>query len=38
MDKPAISTIGKDKCTGCSACATVCPTNAIQMKENDGGF
>jgi len=38
MNKPAISIIGKDKCTGCSACAAICPTNAIQMKENDEGF
>ena len=26
------------KCTGCSACANVCPVNAIQMNENKEGF
>lgn len=25
-------------CTGCSACAAVCPKNAITMKENTEGF
>jgi len=38
MNKPAITIIGKDKCIGCSACAAICPTNAVQMKENDLGF
>lgn len=28
----------KDSCTGCSACASVCPRHAIQMKENSEGF
>lgn len=26
------------KCTGCTACKTVCPTNAISFKEDDWGF
>ena len=25
-------------CCGCSACALVCPTNAIKMKVNEDGF
>ena len=25
-------------CTGCSACAAICPKNAISMKENQKGF
>ncbi len=27
-----------ENCTGCSACASACPTNAIQMKLNEEGF
>lgn len=26
------------KCTGCGACATVCPKNAIEIKLNKNGF
>ena len=26
------------KCTGCGACAAVCPRNCIQMKEGGDGF
>lgn len=26
------------KCTGCTACKTVCPKNAIEMCENENGF
>lgn len=36
--QPAIERIGKDKCTGCYACYSVCPTQAISMSLNDEGF
>lgn len=26
------------RCTGCGACAEVCPTKAIEVKQNDRGF
>lgn len=26
------------RCTGCSACYSVCPCNAIEMRENEEGF
>ena len=29
---------GQDKCTGCGACATVCPVNAIEMVSSNEGF
>lgn len=28
----------KKQCTGCCACYNICPTNAIEMKENEEGF
>lgn len=28
----------KDKCCGCSACQSICPTNAIQMISDGDGF
>lgn len=28
----------KERCTGCSACEAICPTNAISMKLNAEGF
>ena len=28
----------KDICTGCSACAKICPIGAIKMVENNEGF
>lgn len=28
----------KDRCCGCSACADVCPTGAIQMEQDKEGF
>lgn len=33
-----ISLIPKDNCTGCSACATVCPQKCIAMKLDEEGF
>ena len=27
-----------DQCTGCAACASVCPTNSITMREDNEGF
>lgn len=27
-----------EKCTGCGACAAICPRECIQMLESDGGF
>ena len=32
-----IEIVGK-KCTGCTVCANICPTEAIQMIRNDEGF
>lgn len=28
----------KNKCCGCTACASVCPKNAIEMVEDNEGF
>ena len=33
-----ISIIKKNICTGCGACVSICPHNAIIMKENEDGF
>ena len=30
--------ISKSRCTGCTACISICPRNAISMKENSEGF
>lgn len=30
--------IEKNKCSGCFACANVCPVKAIEMKEDEAGF
>lgn len=38
MKKPAFTIIGEKKCTGCSACAAVCPVDAIIIMENSDGF
>ena len=31
-------TMGKEKCTGCTACKTICPTQCISMKRDEEGF
>ena len=28
----------KENCCGCTACANICPKNAIEMKEDEEGF
>ena len=33
-----ISNVNKKKCTGCSACYNICPTNAITMEYDKEGF
>ena len=30
--------VSKNKCTGCTACASICPRNAITMVEKEDGF
>lgn len=33
-----IETVGKDICTGCTACKSICPKQAITMELNSEGF
>ena len=33
-----ISIKNKKKCSGCSACASICPTNSISMIADEEGF
>lgn len=33
-----IEQVGKDICTGCGACRSICPVNAIEMKPDSEGF
>lgn len=33
-----ISLISKDNCTGCAACAAICPQKCIEMKLDEEGF
>lgn len=33
-----IKLLDSDKCTGCAACASICPTHSITMKEDTEGF
>lgn len=35
---PAIEQVGENKCTGCYACYSSCPTKAITMRLSDDGF
>ena len=30
--------IRKEECCGCTACYSICPTNAISMVEDEEGF
>ena len=36
--KFTIENVSKYHCSGCSACANLCPVNAISMQENEEGF
>ncbi|MCW4030142.1 MAG: Coenzyme F420 hydrogenase/dehydrogenase, beta subunit C-terminal domain [Candidatus Bathyarchaeota archaeon] len=36
--KPAIEEIGKNRCAGCYACQSSCPSHAISTSLNDEGF
>lgn len=36
--KTVIQLASRDACTGCAACASVCPTNSITMREDKEGF
>ena len=33
-----IEIIEKEKCSGCTACASICPKDCIEMKPDDEGF
>ena len=33
-----IRAVGADRCTGCAACANICPAGAINMKYDEEGF
>jgi len=37
-NRPKIQLALHDTCTGCTACASVCPTGSISMKEDREGF
>ena len=28
----------RDRCTGCTACVSICPCHCIQMQKDDAGF
>ena len=38
INNKSIDDISKSNCTGCSACAVVCPKQAIKIIENESGF
>lgn len=38
MKKIDIHLASRDVCTGCTACASICPTNSISMREDKEGF
>ena len=33
-----IKLASRDQCTGCTACANICPNQCIQMKKDGAGF
>ena len=37
-EKTYLEDFNKKKCTGCTACKNICPTNAIKMIEDEEGF
>lgn len=37
-EKTKIQLASKDECTGCNACYSICPNNAIMMEEDKNGF
>jgi len=38
LDQSTIRLAEHNKCTGCTACYNVCPSNCIEMRENEEGF
>ena len=34
----SVACIKKEDCYGCSACGDICPTSAIYMELDEGGF
>ena len=38
MKDKSIEILQKEKCSGCSACYPICPTNAITMEYDEEGF
>ena len=38
MKNKSIEILEEKKCSGCSACLAICPTNAISMPSNEEGF
>ncbi|MEI0749766.1 polysaccharide pyruvyl transferase family protein, partial [Brachyspira pulli] len=38
MKDKSIEILEEKKCSGCSACLAICPTNAIKMQSNSEGF
>ena len=38
MKNKSIEILEEKKCSGCSACLAICPTNAISMLSNEEGF
>lgn len=38
MVNNVINSFSENKCCGCGACVNICPTNALRIIENEGGF